>query len=727
VSASFVASPADESVAAELSALAPENPFATTEYFESRRQAGWAVLVVTQRDPTGSVEHGCGAFLKTRGWFRKLEIPSLPAVSADDSFWDDLRELCRRLNVTKLELGTFASPLGVEIPDFGTCMHRTRCEFVLDLTDDLFALLDRNHRRNVKRAREAGLVVKRTLSIEAVSAHRAMIDRSMDRRRALGEDVPSVGPSREFLALLQSGAGELYQVFRGETVLSSGIVLRAPNGAYGHSTGTSPEGMAVGASHFLVHGIASQLSADGVQTYNLGGADEGSGLARFKTGFGASPRAPLPSASCYVGPLWRRTAYRAIEPVRSEQQILLRSLKERLARPKVSRQLASPKGLRWADPRIAGRIPESWAARDYDSPRLPQPRREDPRPDARLRNRALPTMSDRFVALPAQESVVAELSAVLPTNAFATVGYFESRRRTGSDAWVLVRRNASGHVESGCGAFILRRGVNRKLEIPSLPAVSADSCFWDDLWKFCRRHFVTKLELGTFGSPVGVQIPEFGTCLPHARSEYILDLSLDLEVQIDRRHRAHIKKARRAGLIVRRTRSVEAVGTHRAMIGCSMDRRRERGEDVPTVGPERDFAAFLQTGAGELYQALDGETVLSSGLVLSAPKGAYFHSRGTSPEGMAVGASHLVIYHIMTQLKTEGALTFNLGGADEGSGLERFKKRFGAVPVQLPSATCYVGPAWARRATWGMELVRSDGLLVLRSISRRLSRRDHLA
>src|SRR5665647_192680 len=100
---------------------------ATTAHFESRRQAVWAVLVVTQRDPTGSVEHGCGAFLKTRGWFRKLEIPSLPAVSADDSFWDDLRELCRRLNVTKLELGTFASPLGVEIPDFGTCMHRTRC------------------------------------------------------------------------------------------------------------------------------------------------------------------------------------------------------------------------------------------------------------------------------------------------------------------------------------------------------------------------------------------------------------------------------------------------------------------------------------------------------------------------------------------------------------------------------------------------------------------------
>lgn len=270
-------------------------------------------------------------------------------------------------------------------------------------------------------------------------------------------------------------------------------------------------------------------------------------------------------------------------------------------------------------------------------------------------------------------------------------------------------------VHQGKGA------VNRKLEIPSLPAVRADSPFWDDLLAFCRRQHITKLELDTFGSPAGVRIPELGVCKRRTRCEYVLDITGDVDAHIDRRHRAHLKKAQRAGLVVRRTGAMDAVGAHRAMIEYSMDRRRARGEDVPAVGPARGFAILLQSGADELYQALLGETVVSSGLVLRARSGAYFHSRGTSPDGMAVGASHFLVRDIMGQLKAEGVQTFNIGGADEGSGLARFKKRFGASPVHLPSAVCYIGPSWWRDANRAVEMLRADQKKLLRSLVRRVS------
>ena len=61
--------------------------------------------------------------------------------------------------------------------------------------------------------------------------------------------VSADAPVRSFLALIGSGAGELYQeVLLEDAVLSSVFVLRAKRGAYVYSAGTSPDGMALGAS-----------------------------------------------------------------------------------------------------------------------------------------------------------------------------------------------------------------------------------------------------------------------------------------------------------------------------------------------------------------------------------------------------------------------------------------------------------------------------------------------
>ncbi|MDH3456656.1 MAG: GNAT family N-acetyltransferase, partial [Gemmatimonadota bacterium] len=179
--------------------------------------------------------------------------------------------------------------------------------------------------RNVKKARKAGVVVVRTQSAEVASAHVALMTRSRDRRHGRGKSPGHTGQPTGHAALLRSGAAEVFQALLDGSAVSSVLVLRAPQGAYYHSAGTSPEGMAVGASHFLVQAIATELRAERVAVFNLGGADEDSGLGRFKAGFGCQ-RVPLPQATFFVGPAWRRRAGKLAALVQSAGKTALHPL-----------------------------------------------------------------------------------------------------------------------------------------------------------------------------------------------------------------------------------------------------------------------------------------------------------------------------------------------------------------------------------------------------------------
>lgn len=171
----------------------------------------------------------------------------------------------------------------------------------------------------------------------------------MDRRRNRGEEVPDVGSSVEAAALLESCCGELYQATDGERVLSSALVLHAPNGAYGHSTGTSPEGMKLGASHFLIHSISTELAGKGVAALNFGAAEEGSGLARFKRDFGTTT-SHLPSAVCYIGSTPRRVMYKALRALRDRQRDVTRRLKVDRMRADTASRMSAPPTPRHAEP-----------------------------------------------------------------------------------------------------------------------------------------------------------------------------------------------------------------------------------------------------------------------------------------------------------------------------------------------------------------------------------------
>jgi len=87
-----------------------------------------------------------------------------------------------------------------------------------------------------------------------------------------------------------------------------------------------------------------------------------------------------------------------------------------------------------------------------------------------------------------------------------------------------------------------------------------------------------------------------------------------------------------------------------------------------------------------------GGKTLSSATVLRSKSSAYYHTAGNHPDGLAVGASHFLLYEIAAELSRESATEFNLGGTHPSNeGLVRFKTRFGARPVDLEAASFYLG------------------------------------
>lgn len=93
---------------------------------------------------------------------------------------------------------------------------------------------------------------------ESLANHARMMEHSRDRRVARGEQI-SASDTKEHWAHLESGAGQLFQALHNGRVASSILVLRSAHTAYFHSAGTSPRGMRIGASHFLIYDVCREL------------------------------------------------------------------------------------------------------------------------------------------------------------------------------------------------------------------------------------------------------------------------------------------------------------------------------------------------------------------------------------------------------------------------------------------------------------------------------------
>lgn len=287
--------------------LEPFSPHNTEEYILAQKQLGEMPFVLGLYQGKTMVA-GCAAFLSS-GWLgKRVEIPSLPTLPDAEQFFAGLSEFCRCYRVWDLVLGSFGSSK-VVLPTIGRLLEkRNRFEFVIGL-DNLDSLkLSSNHKRNINRARKAGVVLKRTSDPNAIAPHLELMSSSMARRDARGENVSGAIKESVVRAMLETAVGEFFQAYAGTQILSSIFILKSSKVGYYHSAGTSPKGMELGASPFLVYSAAELLREDGFWELNLGGAEpENPGLYRFKKGFGAVERRLEAAIFLLAPPILHRT------------------------------------------------------------------------------------------------------------------------------------------------------------------------------------------------------------------------------------------------------------------------------------------------------------------------------------------------------------------------------------------------------------------------------------
>jgi hypothetical protein len=293
----------------------------------------------------------------------------------------------------------------------------------------------------------------------------------------------------------------------------------------------------------------------------------------------------------------------------------------------------------------------------------------------------------RYVLRPSA-SLVEHLAACDPANPLHTSEYANAHESLGARP-CLLGLYSGNELVSGCMGFLSGSFLRRNLHIRSLPNMPDPATFWQGVLELCRRLGVWRLQIDTCASPEAI-IPQLpGELERRVRWEYVLDLGYDNVLDgVSSQHRRNIGRACKAGLSIRRTREASACRKHLELMDASTERRVNRGEKVDLPQDSARPLALLASRAGEIFQAVIGERVLSSILVLRSSKGAYYQSAGTLPEGMKLGASPFLVSQVADILKQEGVQVFNLGGSSADSpGLRRFKAGFGAREVALQAAS----------------------------------------
>jgi lipid II:glycine glycyltransferase (peptidoglycan interpeptide bridge formation enzyme) len=319
-----------------------------------------------------------------------------------------------------------------------------------------------------------------------------------------------------------------------------------------------------------------------------------------------------------------------------------------------------------------------------------------------------------FIAIeePSVELLVTT-AATAPWNPFYAPGYVRARVEVGRVRPVLLAlQRDDGTLLSGCPAYLSEGRWTWALEIESLPSLPAESeAFWTGLQRWCRSRRIGALRVGTFASEPA-PIPRLGAeAQRQARTEHVLDLETysDEPAHPSSQYKRNLKRGRKAGVTIRSTRDPVALRDHTRLMAASMQRRQDRGEAVHEVVESSwsQYEPYLRTRAAELFQAEREGTVVSSLFILLAERGAYYQSAGTSPDGMACGASPFLVHETACQLRRRSLQRFNLGGAHASeAGLYRFKSEFGGRLVALESAYFDLNPPLIRTARSFMNVLR---------------------
>jgi hypothetical protein len=147
-------------------------------------------------------------------------------------------------------------------------------------------------RKNVRRARSEGLEVIVDTTGKHVAEFLAVYHETMDRRGAR----PEYYVSREFLDRIHvklAGHFAYFHVLRGESMVSTELVLHSDTAAYSFLGGTKASAFGLRPNDLLKHTIILWAKAAGKRTFVLGGgATPNDGIFQYKKSF--APRGCVP-------------------------------------------------------------------------------------------------------------------------------------------------------------------------------------------------------------------------------------------------------------------------------------------------------------------------------------------------------------------------------------------------------------------------------------------------
>lgn len=277
------------------------------------------------------------------------------------------------------------------------------------------------------------------------------------------------------------------------------------------------------------------------------------------------------------------------------------------------------------------------------------------------------------------------------------------------EPWVVQAETGAGKPHSAAAAIVRRGARFSGVDFVWAGADAAPAELVAELPAFARARSAPRIVLETLGATCPLPaVP--GETQRLQSAVYCIDLAdpTEPEKRLGKNHRRNVKRARKEGIAPIEQDAASSVAAHARLCQSSFERRSVRGEKIESDAQAETFAKFVASGYGRIHQVGRDAEVLSSDLVVRVADSAYYLSGGTSPEGMKIGSSHLLMLGIMEELRAQGVRTLNLGYTDTEA-LARFKSGFGAECIAVERVFADTGSLAARQARRALRWARRLG------------------
>jgi CelD/BcsL family acetyltransferase involved in cellulose biosynthesis len=342
------------------------------------------------------------------------------------------------------------------------------------------------------------------------------------------------------------------------------------------------------------------------------------------------------------------------------------------------------------------------------------------------------------VTLNARDAVPAaewnELLDRVGGNPFHRPSFIEYQRRTGAGRPLyIVIRDDSGELLAALVGYLRRPRFwpwsvrARTFQTDAFPSIRPDRSELKEetvraIERWAAKWGVACIRLGSYWSYGSDFISSMGYAV-HRRWEFEMGLSgsePDLLSRISKKWRQKIRRGSKEGLEFSEVRDPSSLHELFSLHEDALDRKRQRGADIPPTGISERFLDGLgwlvSSGSGRAFTArLEGRAVSFAVAMVHGERAAGLFA-GSNTEGYKVAASGFLFWQMGQALRDAGVLRFNLGGVPAGAdtsghvdhGLYRFKSSFASRREICVSGTRYL-PGWSGTSLRVLQNLRQRG------------------